>query len=156
MEINFTLIGEMITFALFVWFTMKFIWPPVTKAMADRQKKIADGLEAAEHGKNSLEIAKKKASQMLTDTRKDSSQIIDEANARASKIVDEAKARATQEGQQIIVNAQSEIDLQVERTKEVLRKEVVDIAMMGASKILSKDVDKTTHKKLLDELISAI
>ncbi len=156
MEINFTLIGEMITFALFVWFTMKFIWPPVTKAMTDRQKKIADGLEAAEHGKNSLELAKKKALQLLAETRKNSSHLIDEANSRAVKIVEEAKLRGEKEGRQMVINSQSEIDLQIDRAKEELRKEVVDVAMRGAAKILGKEIDRSTHKKLLDELISEI
>lgn len=156
MDINFTLIGQMITFLCFIAFTMKFIWPPLVKAMHERQKKIADGLAAAEQGKRAMELAHEKAAAVLTDTRKEAAHIIDQAGGRAAQIVDDAKARGQEEGARMIENAQRDFDVQVEQTREGLRKELIDLIMLGAERVLDKEMNEQAHKKLLDDLITSI
>jgi F-type H+-transporting ATPase subunit b len=156
MGMNATLLGEMITFIIFVLVTMKYIWPPIVKALQDRQKKIADGLEAAERGKHSLELARKKTADMLRDVKNQSSQIVDQAGRRSNQIVDEAQIKARQEGQRIITSAKSEVELMARNAKDGLRKEVTQLALDTAAKILAKEVDRAKHDKMLDELIAGL
>ena len=141
MNINLTLIGQLIAFAIFVWFCMKFVWPPITNAMDARQKKIAEGLDAAGRAERDLKLAQEKATQMLRDTKKTAAEMLDKANKTASEIVEEAKQTARAEGERLIANAKTEIDLEVNRVKEDLRAQVSVLAVAGAEKILGSSVD---------------
>ncbi len=132
MNINLTLIGQLIAFAIFVWFCMKFVWPPITGAMDARQKKIAEGLDAAGRAERDLRLAQEKATEMLRDTKKTALEILDKANKTASEIVEEAKHTARTEGERLIANAKTEIDLEVNRVKEDLRAQVSVLAVAGA------------------------
>ena len=154
MNINVSLIGQIITFLVFVWFVMKFVWPPIIAAMEEREKRIADGLAAAERGKQDLAAADAKVEEMLREARQKAAQIVDQANKRGSEIVEEAKAQARSEGERLVVSAKAEIAQEVSRAKESLRAEVAGIAVAGASQILKKEVDASTHARLLDDLVA--
>ena len=136
MNINLTLIGQSITFAVFVWFCYAYVWPPLVTALAERKKKIAEGLAAAERGQNEQELAEKKAAEHLKEAKGQASEIIGQAQKRASEIVDEAKGDARTEAERIKAGATAEIDQEVNRAREHLRKEDVDLAMAGAEKVL--------------------
>ena len=156
MDINATIIGQFITFAILVWFTMRYVWPPITKAMHDREKKIAAGLEAAERSKRELEMAEHKVFSILRDAKVQASQIIEQANLHASTLVDEAKAQARQEGQRIVEMAQGEIDRQVSKAKEALRSQLATLAIAGAEKIIQHNLDPSIHHDLLNNLAAEI
>jgi len=156
MGINFTLIGQMITFILFVGVTMKYIWPPMMKAMQERQKKIADGLEAAARGERSLELAKQKTAKMLKEARGESAGLIEQANHRSVQIVDTAKKQARDEGAKIVNNAKLEIDQMSRRARDGLRSEVSNLSILIASKILAKEIDAKAHDQLIQDLMSEI
>ena len=152
MNINLTMFAQAISFAILIWFTIKFVWPPLLSAIETRQKEIADGLAAGERGRNELDLAAKRASQELHAARENVSAIIAQAEKRASEIVEEAKASAKQEGDRILVGARAEIDQEVNRAKELLRQQVVDLAIAGAEKILRKEIDAETHSAMLSEI----
>jgi F-type H+-transporting ATPase subunit b len=154
MNINATLIGQIITFAIFIWFTMRYVWPPIKKAMRDREKNIADGLQAAEQGHRDLELAQRKSKQIISDAKLEASHVLERANERASQTVEEAKEGARVEGQRLLDNAKTEIEQQFNQARDQLQNEVVNIALSGAEKILEKEVDKASHEKLLQELAS--
>ncbi len=154
MNINVSLIGQIITFLVFVWFVMKFVWPPIIAAMEDREKRIADGLAAAERGKQDLAAADVKVEEMMREARQQAAQIVDQANKRGSEIVEEAKSQARTEGERLVEAAKAEIAQEVSRAKETLRAEVATIAVAGASQILGKEVDAGTHARLLDDLVA--
>ena len=156
MNINLTLIGQSITFALFVWFCMKFVWPPIMHALEARKKQIADGLAAAERGKHEQELAQKRAAEVLHDVKQQAQEIIAKAEKRAAEIIDEAKADAKTEGERILTAARAEIGQEVNRAKEGLRNQVVSIAIAGASKVLEREVDANTHNDLLSKLAAQI
>jgi len=156
MNINLTLIGQSITFAIFVWFCMKFVWPPIMGALEERQKKIADGLAAAERGEHEQELAEKAAAEKLHVAKEQAGEIIAQAQKRASEIVDEAKDDARTEGERLVSAAQSEIEQEVNRAREVLRQQVASIAVAGASKVLEKEIDASTHGDILDKLVAEI
>jgi F-type H+-transporting ATPase subunit b len=156
MDINATLIGQFITFAILVWFTTKFVWPPITKTMADREKKIAGGLEAAERSKHELEMAKHKALSVVREAKQQASQIIEQANFHSSQLIEESKAQAKVEGQRVIDLAQGEIDREVTQAKEVLKTQLATLAMSGAEKIIKRNLDISTHHDLLNELVAEI
>lgn len=156
MDINITLIWEMVVFALFVWVTMKFIWPPMMRAMEERKKKIADGLAAAAQGKRELELAQQKSAHALQETKQQASVIVEQSNARAAQIIEDAKTRGEQEGKRIITNAQTEIDQQIHRARTELCAEMSAIVIAGAEKILAKSIDASVHAKMLDDLIAEI
>lgn len=156
MEINATLIGQMLTFILFVWFTMKYIWPPITKALADRQQKIADGLAAGERGKHELELAQQRATEYLRDAKHQASTIVEHANKQATQIIEEAKIRAQQEGKRLLGVAKSEIDQELYRAKKELKTQITMIAMAGAEKILQSNLNKEANNALIDKLITEI
>jgi F-type H+-transporting ATPase subunit b len=149
MNINATLFAQAIMFALFVWFTMKFVWPPIVGALSARQKQIADGLAAADRGKHELELAAKKATQELRTAKEKASDIIAQAEKRASEIIDEAKGNAKTEGDRIIAGAKAEIDQEVNRAKEGLRQQVSTLAVAGAEKILRREIDAKAHADML-------
>ncbi|MBK8569934.1 MAG: F0F1 ATP synthase subunit B [Nitrosomonadales bacterium] len=156
MNINATLIGQTIMFALFVWFCMKFVWPPIMAALDARNKRIADGLAAAERGKNDLALAAKRSAELLREAKEKMSEIIALGDKRASEIVEEAKAQAKIEGDRIITAAKAEVEQEVFRAKEQLRTQVSAIALAGAGKILGREIDAKAHNDLLDKLVAEI
>lgn len=156
MNINLTLIGQMITFILFVWFTKQFVWPPLILALKERQRKIADGLAAAERGHIELAQAKEQAIQQLKESKNEGANIIVEARKQADSIVDSARQQAREEGARIIEQAHSEVEHLVEQAKEGLRKQVATLAMFGAEKILEHSIDAKTHHDMLEKLAQEI
>jgi len=151
-NINLTLIGQIIAFAVFVAFCMKFVWPPLINAMQERAKKIADGLDAANRAERDLKLAQEKATSQMREAKEQAAQVIEQANKRASQIIEEAKDTARQEGERLKVAAQAEIDQEVNRAKETLRNRVSELAVAGASKILETSIDVEKHNALLDKL----
>ena len=156
MNINATLLGQAITFAILIWFTMKFVWPPLMAAMAERAKTIADGLAAAERGKHDLELAEKRAAEILRQGKEKASEIIAASEKRASEIIEEAKANANSERDRILVGAKADLDQEVFRAKEQLRTQVSAVALAGAGKILGREIDAKAHNDLLDKLVAEI
>ncbi len=156
MGINLTLVGQMLTFLVFIWFTKKFVWPPVMKAMEERRAKIADGLAAAERGQKALEEADAQVAERLREARQQASQIIEQAERRGSEIVEEAREEARQQGERILAQAQAEIEQETHRVRESLRGEVAAIALAGAQEILEKEIDPGSHRELLDKLASQL
>ncbi|MDH3871403.1 MAG: F0F1 ATP synthase subunit B [Gammaproteobacteria bacterium] len=156
MNFNATLIGQSITFIVFVWFCMKFIWPPIMHALDERRKKIADGLAASERGKHEQELAEERATEILRDAKDRAGEIIVRAEKRAGEIVDEAKVDARSEGGRLLTAARAEIDQEINRAKEDLRGQVVTIALAGAGKVLEREVDQHAHDELLNKLAAEI
>ena len=152
MNINLTLIAQALAFALFIWFTVKFIWPPLMRAIEQRQKQIADGLAAGERGRQELEAAGKRAQEELARARERVGEIIGSAEKRDSQMLDEAKAAAKAEADRIFAAARADIDQQVARAKEMLREQVASLAVAGAEKILRREVNAQTHSELLNQL----
>jgi len=155
-NINATLLGQAITFAILIWFTMKFVWPPLMAAMAERAKTIADGLAAAERGKHDLELAEKRAAEILRLGKEKASEIIAASEKRASEIIEEAKSQAKTEGERILVAAKADLDQEVFRAKEQLRTQVTAVALAGAGKILGREIDAKAHNDLLNKLVAEI
>ena len=156
MNINATLIGQAIWFALFVIFCMKFVWPPISKALEERKQKIAEGLSATDRAERDLVLAQEKASSNLKEAKEKASEIIEQANKRANQIVEEAKDQARTEGERLIEKAQSEIDQEINRAREELRKEVSALALSGAEQVLGREVNRDAHTQLLDDLAAQL
>ena len=156
MAINLTLIGQLIAFGIFAWFCMKFVWPPITNAMDERQKKIAEGLDAAGRAQRDLELAQEKATEMLRETKQAAAEIIEKANKTANEIVEEAKQNARTEGDRLIASAKTEIDIEVKRVKEELRQQVSVLAVTGAEKILGATVDAKAHNEMVEQLAAEL
>ncbi len=156
MNINFTLIAQAIAFAVLIWFTVKFVWPPLLSAIETRQKEIADGLAAAHEGRSALDIAAKKSEATLTEAKQKASEIIGQAEKRGSQIVEEAKGNAKAEGDRILAGAKAEIDQEVNRAKEGLRSQVSALAIAGAEKILRKEIDAKAHSEMLSKLAAEL
>ncbi|HZJ95119.1 MAG TPA: F0F1 ATP synthase subunit B [Thiopseudomonas sp.] len=156
MAINLTLVGQLIAFAIFAWFCMKFVWPPITNAMDERQKKIAEGLDAAGRAQRDLELAQEKATEMLRETKQAAAEIIEKANKTANEIVEEAKQNARTEGDRLIASAKTEIDIEVKRVKEELRQQVSVLAVTGAEKILGATVDAKAHNEMVEQLAAEL
>lgn len=152
MNINATLFLQAIVFAILVWFTMQFIWPPITKALDDRAEKIRDGLASADKAKAELANANKKVDEQLAQTRGETTLLMAAAEKRATAMVDEAKARATEEGAKIIALAKAEADQESLKAREALRSQVAALAIMGAEAILRREVDAGIHAELLTRL----
>lgn len=150
MNINLSLIAQAVAFALFIWFTVKFVWPPLLRAIEARQKTIADGLAAAEQGKKSLEVSAKQAEQAIQEARGRAAEIITQAEKRGAQVVDEAKSTAKAEGEREKVAAKADIQQEVSRAREQLRAQVAALAVAGAEKILRREVDAKAHADLLD------
>jgi len=155
-NLNLTLIGQAIAFAVFVWFCMKFVWPPVMQALQERQKKIADGLDAASRATRDLEVAQEEANETLRESKKQAAEILDQAHKRSSQMIEEARDQARQEGERMIASAKSEIEQEVNRAKEELREQVSRLAIVGAERILESSIDEKTHRKLLDKLAAEL
>lgn len=156
MNINFTLIAQAVAFAVLIWFTVKFVWPPLLKAIETRQKEIADGLAAAADGRNALEAAAKKSAASLTEAKQKASEIIGQAEKRATQIIEEAKGNAKAEGERILTGAKAEIEQEVNRAKENLRAQVSALAVAGAEKILRKEIDAKAHSAMLAKLAAEL
>jgi F-type H+-transporting ATPase subunit b len=155
-NINATLIGQVIWFALFIWFVMKVVWPYFQRIIAERQKTIADGLAAAEKGQKDLSQAKSKADEIIREARNRAVQIENQAQHRANELIDQAKKTAIGEGDRLIVAAQQQIQLESTRARESLRKEVAALAVSGASQLLEREIDPKAHAALLDKLAAQL
>jgi len=155
-NINLTLIVQMIVFILLVWFVMKFVWPMILGPMNEREARIAKGLAAAEEGEQELSQARDKADAIIREARERANQIIDHAQHRANEIIEQAKGAASSEGARILAAAQQQIELDTTRAKESLRREVANIAVGAASKLLEREIDPRTHADLLERLAEQI
>ncbi|GLP97660.1 F0F1 ATP synthase subunit B [Paraferrimonas sedimenticola] len=156
MSINATLFGQTIAFILFVWFCMKFVWPPLLASIEERQKRIADGLSDAERAAKDLELAQQKATEQLKEAKAQAGEIIEQANKRKAQIVDEAKAEADAERAKIIAQGQAEIEAERNRVKEELRKQLATLAVSGAEKILERSIDEAAHNDIVEKLVAEI
>ena len=156
MNINLTLFGQMIAFVAFVWFCMKFVWPPILAAMAEREQKIADGLAAADRASHDLELAKEKAVERLKEAKEEAAGIVDSANKRANQIVEEAKDAAVAEADRVKAAAQAEIEQETNRAREQLRSQVAALSLAGAEKVLGAAIDENAHRELVDKLASEL
>ena len=152
MNINATLFLQAIVFAVLVWFTMKFVWPPIAAALDERAQKIADGLAAADKAKSELSAANKRVEEELAKTRNESASRLADAERRAQSIIEEAKARATEEANKIVAAARVEAEQQVVKAREELRAQVAELAVKGAEQILRKEVNAGVHADLLSRL----
>jgi F-type H+-transporting ATPase subunit b len=152
MNINLTLFAQAVVFFVFIWFTVKFVWPPLLKAIETRQKQIADGLASAEQGKRSLEASTRQADDSLAQARKRAADILAQAEKRGAQLIEEAKLAARGEGEREKAAAKAEIDQQYARAREQLREQVAILAVAGAEKILRREVDSKAHAQLLDAL----
>lgn len=156
MNINATLLGQAIAFAVFVWFCMKYVWPPLISAIEDRQKKITDGLTQAERAGKDLELAQAKASEKLKEAKAQAAEIIEQANKRRNQIVEAAKTEAEVERQKIIAQGKAEVEVDRSRVREELRLKVSALAIAGAEKIIKRTVDKEANSDIIDKLITEL
>ncbi|HQV79400.1 MAG: F0F1 ATP synthase subunit B [Agitococcus sp.] len=156
MNINATLLGQAISFAIFVYFCMKFVWPPLTKALADRQKKIADGLNAASKAQDDLKTAQEQVAQELKAAKEQTAQLLEQANRRASQLVEEAKAQAQAESERVKAQAREQIEQESNRARDVLRAQVAALAIAGAEKILQAEVNAAAHAAMLNQLATEL
>jgi F-type H+-transporting ATPase subunit b len=156
MNINLTLIVQMLVFIVLIWFTMKFVWPMILGPMEERSKKIAQGLAAADRGEESLAKARDEADKIVRAARERASQIIDHANQQANELVEQAKGVATSDAQRIKVAAEQQTELETSRARESLRREVAQIAVQAASKLLEREIDPKAHADLLSKLATQI
>ena len=156
MNINVTLFAQMLVFLLLIWGSAKYIWPPVTKALDERRKKIADGLAAAEKGSRSLQDASVKSEEALKAARLQAQEIIGAANKQAAQLVEQAKQDAESEKARIVASGHSEVEREVGQAKDVLRKQVGELAISGASKILKREIDTKAHADVLNELAAQV
>ena len=156
MNINLTLIGQLLSFVVFVWFTMKYVWTPIMGALDTRRKGIADGLAAAERGQHEQELAEARAKDVLHGAKSQAAEIVTQAQKRAAEIVDEAKGDARQEGERLITAAKAEIEQESNRAREHLREKVAELAIVGAEKILMKEINAEAHKDIVESLAQQI
>lgn len=156
MNINLTLFLQMISFAVFVWFCMKFIWPPIVGALAERKNKISEGLAAAERGHQDQQLGQQRAKELMIEAKNQAGDIVAQAQKRAAEIVEEAKVGARAEGERLITAAKAEIDQETNRAREALRGKVADLAIAAAAKILDKEIDASAHKALVESFARQI
>jgi F-type H+-transporting ATPase subunit b len=152
MNINLTLFAQAITFAAFIWFTVKFIWPWLLRKIEERQKTIADGLAAADQGRRSLELSTRQADEAIKEARARAAEILAQAEKRRQELIDHARQEAKQEGDRELAAAKAEIDQEVTRAREELRERVASLAVAGAEKILRREVDARAHGDLLESI----
>lgn len=152
MNINATLFAQLIVFLVLVWFTMKFVWPPIAKALDERAAKIAEGLAAAERGKSDFEQAEKKVAELMAEGRGQVAEMVANAEKRAAAIVEEAKQQASTEAARITAQAKADVEQEMNRAREALREQVASLAVKGAESILRSEVDATKHAALLNAL----
>jgi F-type H+-transporting ATPase subunit b len=156
MNMNLTLFGQAISFAIFVWFCMKYVWPPILKALEERETRVADGLAAAERGKHDLELAEQRAGDLMREGKEKAQDFITQAQKRADEIVDAAKIAAREEADRIKVGAQAEIEQNRNQAREELRGQVARLALVGAEQVLMREVDENTHRDVLDKLAATL
>lgn len=156
MSINATLIAQIIVFGILIWFTMKFLWPPISGAMDERAQRIAEGLSAAERAQAELKDADARVAEEIKKARAQAAEIVDKAHAQANQIVDKAKTDALLEAARVKASAQADIDGMVGKARETLRGQVAALAVQGASKIVQREIDPAAHKALLDQLVTEI
>ena len=152
MNINFTLISQALSFAIFIWFTARFVWPPLMKAVEERQKKIADGLAAADQGQQQLAQAQSRAQEVLNGARQQSQEMVAAAQKRADDMVEQARGTAKAEGERQIAAAQSAIGLEIQQAREALRTQVAALALAGAEQVLMREIDQSRHSEVLEKL----
>jgi len=155
-NINLTLIGQAIAFTVFVFLCMKFIWPPVITALRERQKRIADGLAAAERGEREKELAEERAKGMIKEAKAEAAQILAQAQSQGNELIDEARQSAVSERTRIVESGHTEVQQELNRAKQALREQLAGIALAGAERILEREVDAKAHKDVLDELAAQI
>lgn len=156
MNVTATLFGQVATFAVLVWFVMRYLWGPVTQAMEARTKRIADGLAAAERGAHELESAKKRSAEELHQARQEAADILSTAHKQANEIIEEAKEEARTEGQRQLEAAKAEIELEKSRAREQLREEVVSLAIVSAEKVLAREIDVTVHNDFITQMVQKL
>lgn len=156
MNFNATLIGQMVAFMFFVWFCMKYVWPPIMAAIEERQKKIEEGLAASDRAEKDLELAQAKASEQLKEAKTQAADIIEQAKKRATQIVDEETQRGHEERENIIAQGKAEIEAERNRAKEELRKQVASLAVVGAEKILAREIDASAHGDIVEKLVTEL
>lgn len=156
MNINATLIGQTVAFIIFVWFCMKFVWPPLMNAIEARQKRIADGLADADRATKDLELAQSRVSEQLKEAKATANEIIESANKRKTQIVEEAKAEADAERAKIIAQGKAEIEAERNRVKEELRRQFATLAITGAERILERSIDEAANSDIVDKLVAEI
>lgn len=156
MGINATLIGQMITFTVFILFTMKFVWPPIKQAMSEREKRIADGLASAERSQHELELAKERAAEHIREAKAQAAEIIEKANRQGASLVDEAREEARAVAEREKAAAEARIEQEVSQARAELRRNVSELAILGASRILEREVDAKAHQQMLDELANQV
>jgi F-type H+-transporting ATPase subunit b len=156
MNITLTIIAQALSFSILIWFTAKFVWPPLLAAIESRQKTIADGLADAERAKHDLEMAAKRSADLLREAKEKAGEIVASGEKRASEIIEQAKTQAKVEGDRIVAGAKAEVDQEVFRAKEQLRTQVSAIALAGAGKILGREIDAKAHNDLLDKLAAEL
>ena len=156
MNINATLFGQTIAFAVFVWFCMKFVWPPIVTALNERKARITEGLAAAEQGRQEKAAAEQHALKVTDEAKSQAQEILRRAERREAEVIEEAKVAARVEGERLVAAARSEIDKEVNTARETLRKQVAALAVVGAEQILGREVDSQAHSQLLDELATQL
>ena len=156
MNINITLLGEMITFAILVWITMKFVCPPIAKAMAERQKKIADGLAAAKRGNKTLELAEQKIKKELKATKATCDSLIEGAHLKVAQMIEEAKEKADEDGKKLLSLTKSSIAMEMDKAKIELRDDIADLILISAQKLMETNLDTKHNYKLIEEYIKEL
>ena len=152
MNINLTLISQAVAFAIFIWFTVKFVWPPLRTAIDNRQKTIAAGLAAAERGRHDLDLAARRSADVLRETKEKSTEVLAQAERRAQQIIEDAKTAARGEADKVVASAKAEIEQEAERAKQHLRERVAELAVVGAEKILRREINAAAHADMLVSL----
>ncbi|MDJ0739914.1 MAG: F0F1 ATP synthase subunit B [Gammaproteobacteria bacterium] len=156
MNINLTLFFQLLAFAVFVWFTMKYVWPPLVTAMDERKAKIAEGLAAAERGQHEQELAEKRAKDTLHVAKQQAAEIRANAEKQAALIIEDARDKAKEEGGRQLAAAQAEIEQETNKAREVLRAKVAELAVLGAEKILRKEINADAHKDIVESVANQI
>ena len=156
MNLNLTMIAQAVTFALFIWFTVKFVWPPILRAVEARQKMIADGLAEAERGRSSLADAQKEKEKLLREARERAHDLVTQAEQAANQRIEESKTQAKTEGDRLLAAAKAQIEQEVQAARQQLREQVAALAVSGAEKILRREVDARAHADMLDRLKAQI
>jgi F-type H+-transporting ATPase subunit b len=156
MNINLTLIGQTVTFIVFVWFCLKFIWPFIIKAMEERKTQIAEGLAAGERGRHERELAEQRAVEVIREAKDQAKEILAQAHKRGDEIVEEAKSDGRGEGERMVRAAEAEIEQQMNQAREQLRGDVVKLALQGAQQVLDSEVDETAHTAQLNRLAAQL
>ncbi|MFO8152144.1 F0F1 ATP synthase subunit B [Thioalkalivibrio sp.] len=152
MNINLTIIGQLLAFSIFVWFTMLYVWPPLSNALETRRKRIADGLAAAERGQNEQRLAEERAKEVIKEAKQQASEIVAAAQRRANEVVEESRTTAREEGERIKEAAHADIEQEMNRAREELRKKLAGLVVQGAEQILAKEIDAKAHGTLLKDL----